>query len=182
MQTSDRVGILCDFCKCVLKNDFKYHSLDFYKVKMFNGRKPTTDEIRRGGSVKSCDMCAGCYEAVSDKVVECYSLNMNNKTGIYKLFCEYSGQNLLSSKLLYYVVFSHVDVKIDNQPLSCVKCGKLSGSVSVVCTCGSNKFSKQALVQVEDKVLEINISDIVYNEWLVKIDDVKPVSDWSSSS
>jgi hypothetical protein len=38
------------------------------------------------------------------------------------------------------------------------------------------------LVQVEDKVLEINISDTVYNEWLVKVESVKSASQWSSSS
>jgi hypothetical protein len=182
MQTSDRAGVVCDFCKLLMKNDFKYYSLDFYKVKMFNSRKPSIDDIIRSGSTKSCDLCAGCYEFMSDKVVECYSLNMNSKTGVYKLFCEYSGENLLNSKVFYYVTFACADVKIDSQPLLCLKCGKAAKDITSVCVCGFDKYSKQALVQVEDKVLEINISDAVYNEWLVKVESVKSASQWSSSS
>ena len=181
MQTPDHVGIICDFCKCVLKNDFKYYSLDFYKIKMYNGRKEAI------GHPPSChmnsfDICSGCYEILSDKVVECYSMNMNSKTGIHKLFCEVSGKNLLDSKLLYYVVFSLIDVKLDNQPLLCSKCSKSSKNTVDVCVCGSNKFARQALVQVKEDVLEIHVSEAVYNEWLIKRENIKAISDWSSSS
>jgi hypothetical protein len=182
MQTSDRAGVECDFCKILMRNDFKYYSLDFYKVKMFNGRKPQIHDILRGGSVKSCDLCAGCYETMSDKVVDCYSLNMNSKTGIYKFFCEFSGESLLNAKMFYYVTFACADVKIDSQPVQCVKCGKAAKNTTSVCVCGCDKFSKQALVQVEEKILEINISDTVYNDWIVKVENIKSSNQWSSSS
>lgn len=182
MQTQDRCGIVCDFCHMTERYDFTYYSLNAHKVRQFDGRKPSIDQILTTLVDKSFDMCAKCYDNISGDVVKTYSKNMNNKTGIVKRFCELSGSNLMMADMFYYVVFSKVTVMTSNQPIVCVKCNKAAKTEKSICVCGSNNFRRQANIDVRNRELEISISNTIYNKWSENVAKEAPTVSWSSTS
>lgn len=183
MQTRDRTGIICDYCKSVYRQDFVYYSINVHKVQTHNGRKPALETIRSTVAIKSFDMCnAKCFDDLKTTVLKIYSANMRNKTGgPQNIFCEISGESLNYAPEYYYASFSRVDVIMSNQPLVCVKCGKSTKSDKIVCGCGSDSFRRQAVVNVSDRELEIYISNVVYNTWLENM-PTDNIQVWSSSS
>ena len=154
MQLDDKTGISCDFCGSAHREDFDYHSFDSKIADSF-------------------DVCAGCMEELSFKIVE------NNSTP--NNLCEVSSKVFNGSYVFYYVVISNVSVKMSGQPLVCVKCGKKYSSDSKVCSCGGTKLSKSAIVSAGKRDLEISICDDVYNEWRAKKSLPKSTS-WASKS
>lgn len=181
MQTTDKNGVICDFCHNTSRQDFTYYSLDVRKVKQFNGRRPSLSDILSSLIDVSFDICTNCFDSISAKVVQTYSKNMNNKTGILKHFCELSSNNLQTSDVYYYCVFTKVIVKTTNCPIICVKCGKL-GIKDKTCKCGSNNYTSQAIVHSSPRELEINISNAIYNEWRNIASNISQNSTWSSTS
>lgn len=182
MQTTDKSGIICDFCHATTKYDFTYYSLDIRKAKQFGGRRPGLTNILGSLIDISFDICTKCYDDISTKVVETYSKNMNNKTGIQKHFCELSSVNLQIADFYYYCVFSKVIVKTTNCPIVCIKCGKM-GIRDKICKCGSDKYTTQVIVQSLPRELEINICNAIYNQWVEKAKQaLNDSSSWSSNS
>ena len=173
MQLDDKTGISCDFCGSAHREDFDYHSFDAHKVMVFNNLKPSLGEMINSKIADSFDVCAGCMEELSFKIVE------NNSTP--NNLCEVSSKVFNGSYVFYYVVISNVSVKMSGQPLVCVKCGKKYSSDPNVCSCGGTKLSKSAIVSAGKRDLEISICDDVYNEWRAKKSLPKSTS-WASKS
>jgi hypothetical protein len=176
MQTNDKMGIECDLCYAVYRDDFEYVSVDAKKQRLYNGVKPSLQELLGAKTTKSFDICTLCYDNLVSQILKNYAEKDKRK-----VFCEITGEYVSGYDTFYYLVCCTVNVNILLQPYVCKKCGKKYHELPTNCECRSSDFTKVADISSGNRDLEVIISSSVFQDWDAKSQERKS-SSWSSKS
>ena len=92
MQLNDRSGIACDLCGGQYRQDFSYFSMDLRHVQVVDNVRPR--ELMQQPII-SLDICPGCWESLSKRIVECYH------PVVQGVVCDLTGRHLLGNYEYY---------------------------------------------------------------------------------
>lgn len=109
MQLKSRDGISCDYCGTSYRLEFKYYSFDFHATKLWNNVKQPIQTILRTPVIASFDICSSCYSEISNKIVENFQKQSNNR-----VTCEFDGTLITGTCDYFYCVVTEASVKISN--------------------------------------------------------------------
>lgn len=174
MLLPDKSGIKCDLCGTNYHTDFAYYSFDFRDVNIYGPSRPSLDMILKSPISYSCDICLSCFDGLKDRII---TNNVNRKS----LKCDLSGESLANTKKYYYCVVSSVKVSIAKKLSECKKCRHKTYDQKICSKCGHNEFVKLADTKVDDRHVELTISQAAFDEIKSKASTVSR-SDWSSKS
>jgi ribosomal protein L32 len=111
---------------------------------------------------------------MKDKII---SNNVNRKMAK----CDITGEVIGAAAKYYYCVVSKVAVKMTNKLAECKRCKQKSYQHTVCSKCGGNEFIKMADMAIDERFVELTISEKGYNALKESAAAVKR-SDWSSTS
>jgi hypothetical protein len=188
MQLKDRDGIACDQCGTTYKTDFLYYSFDFRLVPVQENRKPSIQQVFNLQIVFSLDICTQCFEGIKQKVVENYAKTMTPNVKLrgrtqVGVVCELTGEKLAGTFAYYHCNVVRVEVKMSGQPNVCVKCQKQTFESDQACKCGSTDFIRPADTKVEDRFVEINLSEAAFRGMVDRAESMRKVAgEWATKS
>lgn len=187
MQLPDRSGICCDFCGMTYKLDFTYYSFDFRIVSVYNNQRPSIDSIHRLNVLSSADVCTNCFDNIKKEVIKNYSKTMSPKRRDRVspiVTCEITGKPLMGTYDYYYCTVSKVDIKLSGQPSVCVKCKTKTFNKNNKCSkCSGTEFVTMASSNVDNRFVEINISQEAFKDMVLKTERVRAsASQWATKS
>lgn len=189
MQLASRDGIVCDHCGTAYKTDFIYYSFDYKLVSVVSNRKPPLREILNSMVIFSLDICSSCFDSIKRDVVRNYQLLMTSdvrKRGQNNtIICELSGKRFSGQTYDYYMCnVTEVNVRMTGQPNVCTACQHQTYDNDKTCTkCNGTHFSKMAYINVNDRLLEINMCEESFKNMVNKAEIVrKSASEWSTKS
>lgn len=189
MQLKDRDGIACDQCGTTYKTDFLYYSFDFRQVPVQANRRPALDRVLGMQVSFSLDICTQCFEKIKTTVLENYAKNMNQdvkhrgKTGA-GIICEITNEKTAGTFNYYHCNVVKVEVKMSGQPSICVNCQTQTYEESEPCKkCKGTDFIKPADTKIEDRFLEINLSEAAFRNMVDKAETMRKVAgEWATKS
>lgn len=175
MQLSDKSGISCDYCGLQHKNDFVYFSYDCKSVDSYS-TNISLDQLLTLPVTYSYDICGSCHEDFKKRIISNYA-KLSPKR---KRYCELSGEPI--SKEYYYVVVSQVTIKLSGQPNICTKCKTSTHQTNAVCSkCGGREFIKVASQGIDQRHLEINVSEKIIKDFNTKLEiQRKTAGQWTT--
>jgi hypothetical protein len=155
-------GIICDYCGSNHDTDFTYYSFDVYKVTVANSVKDIGTDI-----ILSADLCSDCMDLYADRVKAAYK---PPKKGVFT--CDVSGQEIPATNLVYYrCLVTKAVVALSKAGYTCKQCKTPKSGER--CKCGSNVFVRQADPHVDKNFLELNFSQLVYDQLAAYLDETK---------
>lgn len=175
MKSSEN-SLRCDYCGDIVKDDFTYYSFDFHKVNVTNNVKSISTD-----NILSVDLDEECMELYRDRLKKAYS---PPKVGIFK--CDISGESFVGSTFTYYYCkITKIIVKLSDQPYTCNTCNKIVDVKKLPCEHCTNEtvVSRVADVTTDDRYLELNFSDSMFQKFKEHIDYVKNRGDleWATA-
>jgi hypothetical protein len=189
MQLKDRDGIACDQCGTTYKTDFLYYSFDFRLVPVHENRRAALQQLLNQEATFSLDICTACFEKIKTKVVENYSKGMRGdvkhrgrpQVGVV---CELSGEKLIGTFNYYHCNVVKVNVRMSGQPNVCVKCQKQTYVENQPCEgCGGTDFVRPADTKIDDRFVEINISEPEFRGMVDRAESMRKVAgEWATKS
>lgn len=188
MQLKDRDGIACDQCGTTYKTDFSYYSFDFRLVPVQENRRPSIQQIFGIQIVFSLDICTQCFDGIKKKIIENYSKTMTADTKHRErrqvgIVCELTGAKQIGTFNYYHCNVVSVEVKMSGQPNVCVNCHKSTYESDKPCACGSTDFVCPADTKVNDRYVEINLSEDAFRSMVDKAESMRKVAgQWATKS
>lgn len=188
MQTSGKDGIVCDKCGTSYKIDFDYFSFDFRNISVIQNRKPSLQQIFMMPIVFSLDICPLCFDTIKKKVSDNYSKIMvdnvkyrGRQTGTV---CEFTGNKMIGTYDFYYINVIKINIKMSDQPSICVKCKNKAYKTDEPCSkCGGTDFVCVAKSSIDDRFVEISISEQAFRDMVHNAEIVRKVAgEWSTKT
>ena len=180
MQTTDKSGIICDYCGLCSTNDFAYYSFDFRAIHVMSGRVPSLDIIHNARITSSYDICEGCFASLSQTIIENFKkIQATRRLGT----CELTGKIFAGTYDYYYGVVTKVNVRMTGQPNICVGCQKQSFDTQKACSCGSVSFVRPASINTITRFLEFNSCEEAFQTFRQKAEAVRTrPTQWTTNS
>lgn len=180
MQTSDRSGIICDYCGITNSQDFTYYSYDFRVTCASGTRRPSLQDILSSNIIASFDICTSCHAQLSQKIIDNYQKVMNKRRAH---LCEITGKPFSGTYNYYYCVVAQVDVKLSGQPYICPQCRKQTTDRNKPCECGSTNFIQPASINTVQRYLEFNLCEEAFQQFQQKAQAIQQRSNqWTTQS
>lgn len=180
MQTPDKSGIICDYCGMNCSNDFSYYSFDFKNPSCHNNNLPSLQLIHNLDTISSYDICPGCFDNISKRVISNNSLLLKHRRSFV---CEITGNKLSGSFDYYYCVITKVNVKITGQPYICTKCQKKTTSADSPCGCSNVNFVRPASINTITRFLEFSLCEEAYQTFRKKAEKIRSSpAEWSTKT
>lgn len=173
MLKSEGDGIYCDYCGAVVDGDFTYYSFDFTEIKVNNKVKSET------AGVYSADICTSCMDLYKKRIKEAYTPPVPNQFS-----CDISGEKICLPSFIYYRCgVSQAIVTISGVQYSCTTCQEIRDPNAGPCDkcTPETKLSRTADVKVDDKYLDINCTQSVFDKFKAHCEFTKEtgVDEWA---
>lgn len=157
MQLPTKDGIACDLCGLGCRHDFTYYSYDFRLVEVHANRGLPLASIFSQPFIFSLDVCPVCFDKHKQTAVANYAKIMSPKRrAITGVLCDLTGRMMAGTFNYYHVAVTKVEVRATKKP---------------------------ARTKTDERHVEFNITEEVYNELTDKAKTVRKVAgEWTTTS